>query len=274
MRTRLLPSILPIFALSFGALSLCALSLCAGAARAACPDAQETLRRVEALGLERSSRASRFDFTPRHQLYEKAARKPERTFVDRVGKKGYGVLVTEVPRESFWRAVNDEARHAEYTPVDGSAVVGGTPRGTERLVFQYAKMLGVGRWWVTRVRMNGELFQASHGRIWESWWEDELDAADRSSPPVAEVAGKLEPIEMSRGSWLLADLGGGCTLVELFSWSEAGGVAGAFEALAVERSLRATLEGMRGFADENPVPEGARPPFVLPDGSRLEHGSP
>ena len=57
-------------------------------------------------------------------------------------------------------------------------------------------------------------------------------------------------MERLRGAWLLAPLGERCLLVEQFSWSEAGGVVGAVEALALESSMRDALSGMERLARE------------------------
>jgi hypothetical protein len=189
--------------------------------------------------------------------------------VERVGKQGFGVMLAPVPLSGLWIAVNDEEHHQDWTPVAHSEVIGGEPRGQERLVFQYAKMLGLGRWWVTRVRMNDDLFALSGGALWEFWWQDELTAADPDAPPVNAVSKDIAPIAMSRGAWLLSPIADDCTLVELFSWSEAGGGVGALESLVIERSLRLTMKGMLRAAREHAPTAHATTPFYRPDGSLL-----
>ena len=254
---------------------LIAALLGAAPAVAECPDSDEIVRRIAALDVSRSSRISRFEAPMPEALYRKAARKLETPAVDRVKKKGFGVLVTELPFEQWWQALNDENRHAGYVPVGHSEVLGGTVRGENRVVFQYAKLFGTGRWWVSRVRMNAELFRTSDGRMWEFWWKDEFEAFDAELPPVSEVSDDLPPIEWSRGSWMLVSLGDGCTLVELFNWTRAGGTVGALEGLATSRSLRSTLNGIRRLADElDPEIPELDPPFIRPDGSRLPPAGP
>jgi hypothetical protein len=239
-----------------------------GAAAAGCPEPDEIVRRIAALDLAQSSRVARFGATMPETLYAKAARRVGEPLVTRGDKRGFGVLVSDLTVEQWWQAINDENRHAGYVPVGHSEIVAGTPRSAERWLFQYARAFGLGRYWVSRVRMNAELFRTSQGRLWELWWIEDLAAADPGKPPLNEVSSKNEPMELTRGSWLLAPLGEGCMLVELFSWYRAGGAVGALEGLAAGRSLRETLAGLARLAGEMEaeIPP-LDPPFVRPDGT-------
>jgi len=187
----------------------------------------------------------------------------------RDGSKGFAVAVATLPVEALWRAINDEAHHAEgdYLLVERSEVIGGTPRGRSREVFQAGSRMGIGRWWVTQTRMNGELFASSQGALWEVVWEGDQQPA---TPPV-ENPPDLSPVKWTRGAWLLASVSKDCTLVEHFSWSDPGGFVGVMQGMVLGKALREAVEGMVRLADERyrRAPT-VGPPFLRPDGSPLD----
>jgi hypothetical protein len=192
---------------------------------------------------------------------------------DRDGQKGFGVALVELPVEVLWRAINDEDGHDEegYLPLSRSEVTGGTPRGTNRQVFQAGEKMGLGRWWLTQTTMSGELYEASDGRLWEVAWEADMEGLGSPRPPVDDPP-DLSPIKWSRGAWLLVPLGESCTLLEHFTWSEPGGFVGLVQGLVLGRALRESIEGMVRLAAERyrTPPDG--PPFVRPDGTPLPLG--
>lgn len=236
-----------------------------------CPSPDEIQSRLDGLGLERAARTARFSEPPPTKLYRKAARDVGRLEVDRDGGKGIGVAVMELPVEVLWRAINDEDAQDEggYMPLSRSEIIGGTVRGVDRRVFQAGEKMGLGRWWITRTVMNGELYTASDGALWEVVWEDEIEEAERKRPPVDDPP-DLSPVKKTRGAWLLVPLGERCTLVEHFNWSEPGGFVGFMQGLVLGKALRASIEGLLALAQGEylTAPEG--PPFVKPDGSPLE----
>jgi hypothetical protein len=192
----------------------------------------------------------------------------------RDGDKGFGVTVAEVPVEALWKAVSDDDAHDEagYLPLDRSEVIGGTPRGIRRRVFQSGSKLGLGRWWIVWTSASAELFEASDGRLWEATWTDDMESVFAKRPPVEDPP-DLSPIEWSRGAWLLVPLGEECTLVEHFSWSEAGGFVGLVQGMALGKALTQTVEGLVRLADERYRGPVAGAPFVRPDGTPLEPSS-
>ena len=238
-------------------------------AAASCPAAAEIQSRLGELGLERAARTARFSEPPPLELYRKAARKVGELQVDREGGKGIGVIVVELPVEVLWRAINDEDAQDEggYMPLKRSEIIGGTPRGVSRRVFQAGERMGLGRWWVTRTVMNGELFEASDGALWEVVWGDEMEGLE--GPPVDDPP-DLSPVKRTRGAWLLVPLADDCTLVEHFNWSEPGGFVGFMQGLVLGRALRESIEGLVALAaaEYRTAPEGA--PFVRPDGTPLD----
>ena len=130
-------------------------SLCVVAAYADCPPPSSILASLDRLNLVAAARTQEFDLQPPRSLYEKAAAKQGKVFVKNNGKLG--------------QAVNDEDHYAQdgYLPVLHSEVIGGTSRGQERVLFQYFKRAGVGRWWIDQVEMSEGLFVESGSMLWE-----------------------------------------------------------------------------------------------------------
>jgi hypothetical protein len=229
---------------------------------------------VNQLGLERGSRSARFEIPTPTALHREAVRRPESIQAERDGIVVLAATVVELPVELLWKAVNDEDHHdldGRYIPVEQSTVIGGQPRGQSRLLFQAFRRWGIGRWWVSRIEMNEELYRESEAGLWELFWTDEIDAADRSSSPVAEAAEAMPPLRSSQGAWLLAPLANDCTLVEYFTRSEPGGVVKLGQLMFAKRGVRLTIEGMIRLAREH-IPAHTSLDFVRPDGVPL--GSP
>ena len=245
------------------------LSLAPPAAQGGCPAPDEVRAQLAAAGLERAARTVRFSTPPPRKLYDKAAGQVGELVTDRDGQKGFGVVVVELPVEALWRAINDEDAHDEkgFLPLSRSEIVGGTPRGTSRRVFQAGEKMGLGRWWLTETTMSGELYEASGGRLWEAAWEADMTGVGKT-PPVDDPP-DLSPIKWSRGAWLLVPLGDSCTLLEHFTWSEPGGFVGLVQGLVLGRALRESVEGMVRLSRDRyrTPPDGA--PFVRPDGTPL-----
>jgi hypothetical protein len=191
----------------------------------------------------------------------------------RDGKQTVGVIVTRLPIETLWKAVNDDEHHGldgKYIPVEHSEVIAGTVGARTRDLFQYYKRMGVGRWWVSRLRVSDELYEKSRGRLWELTWVDRMEEVDRTKPPIDAISSKMTAIRSSEGAWLLVPLAERCVSVEYYSRSEPGGVVGALQPVLVKRALRDILEGVVRLAAEHvesPHPETV---FLAPDGRRLE----
>ena len=256
--------------LAFGGLLAVLLAAAPSIAAASCPAPDDVEARLAEIGLERAARTTRFSTPPPRKLYVQAAGDAGTLFTLRDGKKGFGVVVVELPVEALWAVINDEDAHdtAGYLPLARSEVIGGTPRGTSRVVFQAGERMGLGRWWVTRTAMSGELYEASGGDLWEVVWQDDMENVDRDRPPVDD-APDLSPIQWSRGAWLLVPLAEECTFVEHFSWSSPGGFVGMLQGLVLGRALRESIEGVVRLADERYRVPVDGPPFVRPDGSPL-----
>ena len=255
--------------------SLAALSVCAPRVEAGCPVPARIEAQLAEAGLERAARTARFSTAPPQKLYRKAGKNVGEVVTSRDGKKGFGVVVAEVPVEALWKAINDEDAHdeGEYLPTNRSEVIGGTPRGAARRVFQAGARLGLGRWWITNTMMSGELFEASGGLLWESAWEDDMKSVGSDTAPV-ENPPDLSPINFSRGAWLLVPLTEDCTFLEHFSWSDPGGFVGMMQGLVLGKALAQSVEGMVRMADERYRGPVAGPPFVRPDGTPLDAAPP
>lgn len=258
-------------ALALTFLFMAVLGVGPAAANPSCPTPEAIQSRLAELALERAARTTRFSEPPPVELYRKAARNVGELQVDRDGGKGIGVVVVGLPVEVLWRAINDEDAQDEggYMPLKRSEIIGGTPRGVSRRVFQAGERMGLGRWWVTRTVMSGELFEASDGVLWEVVWGD--DMAGLAEPPVDDPP-DLSPVKRTRGAWLLVPLAEDCTLVEHFNWSEPGGFVGMMQGLVLGRALSESIEGLVKLAGAEYRTAPAGPPFVRPDGSPL--GSP
>ena len=251
--------------------ALTLLAVLATPAQAVCPDASEILAQVTAAGPERGARTTRFGMAVPEELYREAADDIGETFVSREGKRGFAVTVARLPVEMLWMALNDEDAHdleGDYLPLEHSEVIGGTPRGSTRLLFQYAKKMGVGRWWVSRVSADRELYLASQGRLWQVVWQEDLGAVDPHKPPISEASSRMPAISLTRGAWLLVPLAQDCTLVEHFSHNDPGGAVETIQFLVMSKALRDTVQGMVRLAQDHYTPADAAS-FTKPDGSPL-----
>jgi hypothetical protein len=244
------------------------------AREAACPSPEKLQAQLAALDLGRGARTVRFEMPPPTDLFAKASQSIGKPFVLRDGDRGEGVIVAEVPVAAVWRALNDENRHADEgspIPVQYSEVIDGTPRGESRMLFQWAKKFGFGRWWVSHVWMNGALYEESGGKLWELLWEDKSHEVDPEAPPMNSVSSDLKPVKESRGAWLLVPLAESCTLVDYFNWSDpGGGMVGFTQPMVFKKGLNQTVSGVVELARKyrTGAPDG--PPFLLPDGTPLD----
>ncbi len=237
-----------------------------------CPSAEEIIQRIGALDMAKGTRTTDWETPPPTELYRKAVENPDQPYIQRDGDKGMGVILARMPVELLWKAVNDEDHHdleGDYFPVRHSEVIDGTPRGASRLLFQYYKQAGIGRWWVTRVEMNRDLYQGSEGALWEIHWNDAMAAIDPADPPMNTVSRKITPIKRSRGSWLLVPLTDECTLVEFFVWSDPGGVIGVMQPLMAKKAVRSTLRGVLRLAQEHLSEPHHGGSFVRADGTPI-----
>lgn len=241
------------------------LALTALPAAAACPPAHTSLGEID---FEATARVSRFDATPPPELWEKAVEEPGEIMVSREGKAGHALALVELPVERLWKAINDEDHQAGFL-VDESRVVAGTPRGRSRLLLQAMSRLGVGRFWVDRVEMSRELYEASGGRLWELTWKDDFQAVDLESSPIREVAAEHRPVEWTRGAWLFVPLGPECTWIDYYVESDPGGMLSSFQALGAKKALREAVEGLLRMAREHVPQPHPNARFVRPDGEVL-----
>jgi hypothetical protein len=242
----------------------------AAEADAGCPSPSAIAETVKSLDLGKTARVARFETGFPEELYLKAAKKPGEPVAERQGDRAFGALVAEFPLERLWMAVSDEPHHTLELPVKHSEVIAGTPRGVSRTIFQYFKQWGIGRWWVSAVHMNRELYESSGGTLWETWWEDDMAKVDISKPPVSEVASDIKPIQTSHGSWVLVPLGESCTLVEYFILTEPGGMVSIAQRLLATKSVRNAMSGVARMAEEHVLLPHDGPPFVRPDGTPIQ----
>lgn len=245
-------------------------------AHSSCPASDLILERLDAINLTAAARTQVFHIQPPRSLYEKAAARPGKVQVKNNGKLGQAVLATDLPIGALWMAVNDEDHYAEdgYIPVLHSEVIGGTPRGQDRVLFQYFKRAGVGRWWIDQVVMSEDLFAESDAQLWELRWWDLMDSRGEKSLPEEHVRSLndlgLSPIRASRGAWLMMPLGAECTLIEYVTYSDPGGFLSIAQILGAGRVIRDTLEGVERLAREHIPKAHSDFRFVRPDGTLIE----
>ena len=240
---------------------------------AGCPSSAEIQKSIESIELSESARTARFAIPPPVALYRKAAENVGKVWADHEGKKGTAVIAVELAVDLVWKAVNDEDHYAlkgSYLPVRYSGVIEGTAHGDRRLLFQYFRQMGIGRWWVTRNWMNRELYESSSGRLWELIWEDEMDGLDRSQLPFDRMGPGVSAVRATRGSWLLVRVADKCTLIEYFSWSEPGGAAALVQGFLIRKLLRRTLLGAVRLAEDHLSSSRSHSGFIRPDGTRLD----
>lgn len=240
-------------------------------AGAQCPSTEKLAASVRALPLDQTTRVTTWNAPLPAALLDQAVARPGEVTAARDGIQGFAVAVVPLPREALWKAVNDENGYAKHLGLAHSQVVGGTPRGSKRLLLQAFRRLGVGRWWVDRVWMSSGLYRETEGRLWELVWTDAFDEVDADEPPVSRIAAELRPVLWTRGAWVFAEVAPGCTLVDYFLWSDPGGMLSGFQTLGIKGQIRSTVEGLIRYAREV-VPElepGDGPPFVRPDGTPL-----
>ena len=250
------------------------LAICGGPARGQCPSPDAIEASLRQLDLTNTYRTQELGQPPPWSLYEKAAREPGKVIVDRNGHLGQAVLISDLLIEDLWMAINDEDHYGDggFLPVQHSEVVSGTSRGQRRLLFQYFKRAGVGRWWIDEVVMNQELFASSDGMLWELRWWDLMETQGDSGPPEEFADLGLSPIRESRGAWLLVPLGDDCTLIEYVTVSNPGGLLGLAHLLASGQVIRETLEGAEKLAREHIPEPHTEARFLRPDGSVIERG--
>ena len=240
-------------------------------ADATCPSRDQILKRVESHDLSRASRLDRFGQEIPGKLHLKAATRPGRAIARRRGLHGFGAIVVDLAVERLWKAISDE-EHFDlegFLPVERSDVIEGNPRGARRMLLQTFDRLGIGRWWVSEVNVNGELFSQSGGRLWETYWQDRMSEVDPSLPPVSEVSGDLSPLREGHGAWLLVPVAEECTLVDYYVHADPGGIVGAFHLLMLKGAIRSTLTGVVRMAEDHVDHVHPEERFLRPDGTPI-----
>ena len=268
----------PLWLVAGGRQLVAVLAILSGAASglAECPAGEEIRATLAGLQLERAARTEEFGLEPLDALYEKALKTPGKPVLERNGKLAQAVLLTTYPIESLWMAINDEDHYAggDYLPVRHSEVIEGVPRGERRLLFQYFKRSGVGRWWIDEVVMSRGLYQESDGMLWELQWWDLMETRGEEDLPAEFSDLGLAPIRESRGAWLMIPFGDSCTLVEYVTVSNPGGFLNLAQWFAAGHVIRETLEGIQRLASDHipqPHPEAR---FIRPDGSAIDASEP
>lgn len=128
--------------------------------------------------------------------------------------------------------------------------------------------MGVGRWWVSRIEINSQLYRESGGRLWEVFWEDVLEETDTTAEPIAAIASEMRALNSSQGSWLLSELAPGCTAIEYFTRTRPGGVVKLGQLLFAKKAVRDALDGIVRLTVDH-LPEHENDDFAGPDGEPM-----
>jgi hypothetical protein len=262
-------SIIAIFIACFLAIAL----LAARAARAGNLSPDEVLAEVRALDVFRANRIANAPRIPDSAYRTAATGRVSKAVIPSGGSaagKAWGVYVSNVPVETFWKAINDEPHVVGWLPVDESAVLQGRARGNDALVFQYISVPVPGvsdRYWITRGRFNAQMFADSSRKLWELSWTQDKNASLAGTQWESKVADAVL-VPRSDGSWLLIPLTDGRTVVEYTAWSDPGGnipvwVTNRLGAGAIADSIL----GAEKMARQH-IPSCSGP-FYYPDGSRM-----
>ena len=181
--------------------------------------------------------------------------------------KAWGLLMLDLPAAPVWKAVNSEEVFADFMPITHSDVIAGRKHAEGRVIFQYMPLpLVDDRWWLTTMHSNEALFAQSGGRMMELYWSDVMDRTDLLDEERSQLIEDAHPVDFTKGSWMVVDLGGGQSLVEYFVWSDPGGSlpagpASQFAGGAVDDTLKAIAKLAEKHA------RSTTPGYVYPDGT-------
>jgi hypothetical protein len=181
--------------------------------------------------------------------------------------KAWGVAKLDLPASAVWKAVNSDEVFEKFMPIDHSDVVHGRKHADGRFIFQYMPLpLVDDRWWITKMNHNTKLFNESGGAMMELYWFDHMDRTDLLNESQTELVEDGHPVDFTKGSWLVIDLGADTSLVEYFVWSDPGGAlpagpASQFAGGAMDETMKAitTLAEKHANSDSKG--------YVYPDGT-------
>ncbi len=169
---------------------------------------------------------------------------------------GWGVAIFPIPIKQMYAAINDEEHHVEFSQVDATIVIKGTPCSDGRLVFMNLPVpMFDDRWWVTTHRTNTNLRVKSSGQMAELSWSAIPDPPLNGLPEYLLKSTKESVnISKSTGAWLLIKIDDNFTLGEYHSWSDPGGyipagVASTLGAQGIEKNFKS----MQDYAQEAPI---------------------
>ena len=193
------------------------------------------------------------------ETYAKAQSGQTVTSLDKVEgvdrKVAWGVTVVPYPIQQVWSAVNDFSDRTDYSKVEFSEVQQGEHCGSGRQVFQY---LPIGfpvsdRWWVTTLRINEDLAQASGGSVRELYFRASTEPEKLKTEAAREKAESGVPVGFSEGAWLLIAAGDDHTIVEYHASSDPGGsVPTSFANAFATGGVKSTLEAVIKLAGADP----------------------
>jgi hypothetical protein len=141
------------------------------------------------------------------------------------GRTAWGITVMDAPIAEVWAAVRSYSDKTDMGGLSFSQVQEGASCQDNRVMFQYLPIsvpFVSDRWWVTRVRHNDALAQATSGRVQEMMFAASADESAIVTDEARRMAAEATPISYSQGGWLLVDVGG-ATYLEYHVLSDPGG---------------------------------------------------
>ncbi|TVQ89919.1 MAG: hypothetical protein EA397_13230 [Deltaproteobacteria bacterium] len=225
-------------------------------AQADVPDLAPIIERVEPLRAKRRG-ANPPPIPP--ETYAKVQSGQTVTSLDKVEgvelKVAWGVTAVPHPIQRVWSAINDFSDRTDYSKVEFSEVQQGEHCGSGRQVFQY---LPIGfpvsdRWWVSTLRINDDLAQASEGSVRELYFRASTEPEMLKTEAARQKAESGVPVGFSEGAWLLIAAGDAHTIVEYHASSDPGGtVPTSFANAFATGGVKSTLEAVIKLAGADP----------------------
>ena len=170
------------------------------------------------------------------------------------GSTAWGAAVLPIPIGQLWAGLNDETRHAGYSPVTHTELVSGRVCKSGRVVLRYLPVpvpMVEDRWWLSTLKSNGRIAQESGNSVRELAWYGSTDASKVTSASGLKLIDNAAPIASTRGGWFLVAIDQFSTYVEYHSRTDPGeGIPSSLSSRLAVQGVRAAIEAMQKFAKE------------------------
>ncbi|MFT4977103.1 MAG: hypothetical protein ACI8S6_003008 [Myxococcota bacterium] len=196
-----------------------------------------------------------------------AGQTPTGTASTNAGDQIWAVARLDAPIDAVWRALTDAENFARWMPVDQTVALS-RPGQDGAVLFHYLSLpIVTDRFWCVEHDHNAALYAQTSGKVWELSWTEQHGTPACAQLPASSTRGM--PVRLSRGSWLLVDLGDNQTLAEYITWAHPGGnLPGDQVARFAASRLSETLSSLQDMArwEQNRPVTG----FYRPDGTAMQ----